>query len=388
MSSTRTPPAPYPTGVKPLHPDISALLHGSPRQVPVTLVLIGINLTVFVLMLFAGASLWQGDSRIQLAWGASFGPATQDGQWWRLFTAMFLHFGIAHLGLNMWALWDVGRLVERLLGRWQFALLFLGSATAANLLSLAVNGGNAICAGASGGVFSLYGALLVFLWRERGQVDPAEFRWLLLAAGGFTAVSLAMGFLISGIDNAAHVGGLICGALLTPALARPWSAQSPPVTPLRWLPAGLLVAAIAFIVAQLPAPDYRLSDELRAQTAIRQFLADDRRLSESWGSLLSAKERDGVTFEQLAGRIESRVGAGYQENFEQLSALRLDPAAPSAPVLEELRRYAALRGDASQALAEGLRKQDPVKVRKALESARMAPALAHRASSPRLAASR
>ena len=353
-----------------------------------TVGLIGINVLVGVLMLFAGASLWHGDSSVQLAWGASFGPATQDGQWWRLFTAMFLHFGIAHLALNMWALWDVGRLVERLLGRARFALLFLGSATAANLLSLAINGGNAVCAGASGGVFSLYGALLVFLWRERRQVDPAEFRWLFMAAGGFTVVSLGMGFVIAGIDNAAHIGGLAAGALLTPVLARPWSPQSPPVGPWRWLAPGVLVTALAFIVAHLPAPGYRLSDELRAQAAIRQFLADDRRLSESWNTLLSAKPREGVTFEQLAGRIESRVGAGYQENFEQLSALRLDPGAPSAPALEELRRYAALRGDASLALADGLRKQDPVKVRKALETARQAPALARKASGPRGGASR
>ena len=372
----------------PPQPGISALLHDSPRRAPVTLALIFVNLLVFVLMLFAGASLWHTDSSVQLAWGASFGPATQDGQWWRLFTAMFLHFGIAHLALNMWALWDVGRLVERLLGRWQFALLYLGSGTGANLLSLAVNGGSAVCAGASGAVFSLYGALLVFLWRERGQVDPSEFRSLLMAAGGFTAVSLAMGFFVAGIDNAAHVGGLVCGALLASALAKPWSTQSPtPSFTMRWGPPALLGACVVVIVARLPAPGYRLSDELRAQAAIRQFLDEDRRLSERWGSLLSARERDGVTFEQLAGRIESRVGAGYQENFEQLSALRLDPGAPSAVTLEELRRYAALRGDASHALAEGLRKQDPVKVRNALESARQAPALARRASAPRRAAS-
>ena len=380
---------PYAQGMGPPQADIRALLHDSPRHAPVTLTLIFINVMVFILMLFAGASFWHGDSTIQLAWGASFGPATQDGQWWRLFTAMFLHFGIAHLGLNMWALWDVGRLVERLYGRWQFALLYLASATGANLLSLAVNGGTAVCAGASGGVFSLYGALLVFLWRERGQVDPAEFRWLLMAAGGFTAVSLAMGFFVTGIDNAAHVGGLVCGALLAPVLAKPWSAQSPaPNFVVRGAPAAVLAASVVIILARLPAPGYRLSDELKAQAAIRQFLDEDRRLSERWSNLLSTKGRDGVTFEQLAGRIESRVGAGYQENFEQLSALRLDPGAPSASTLEELRRYAALRGDASHALADGLRKQDPVKVRNALESARQAPAMARRASAPRAAASR
>jgi len=87
-------------------------------------------------MLAYGAGLWHSPNDIQLAWGASFGPATKDGEWWRLATAMFLHFGLVHLAMNMWALWEGGRLVERLYGSGRFAVAYFISGLAGNLLSL------------------------------------------------------------------------------------------------------------------------------------------------------------------------------------------------------------------------------------------------------------
>ena len=94
-----------------------------------------------------------------------------------------------------------------------------------------------------------------------------------------------------------------------------------------------------------------------------------------------------MSFEQLAGQIDADVTSDYQESFEQLSALSLGTAAPSAKTLEILRRYAALRGEASHALAEGLRAKDADKVRQALEDARQAPALAAGARAATSAAS-
>jgi rhomboid protease GluP len=78
-------------------PSLYDRLHGKAEHVPVTLLLIGANLLVFGLMLGNGAGLWHAQNSIQLAWGANFGPATQDGQWWRLGSALFLHFGLIHL---------------------------------------------------------------------------------------------------------------------------------------------------------------------------------------------------------------------------------------------------------------------------------------------------
>lgn len=359
---------------------LTGLLHAAPAQAPVTLALIVANVLVFVAMLLHGAGLWHTATTVPLQWGANFGPATQDGQWWRLGSALFLHFGILHLGLNMWALWDVGRLIEQLFGRWRFITLYLGSGIVGNLLSLAWQGNQAVSGGASGAIFSLYGALLVFLLRERAQVDRGDFRWLFGASSIFIVLALVMGQLVPGIDNAAHLGGLLAGALFALVLARRWRHDSPQPQALRAAGAIVLMAAVAGLLTHLPAPSYRFGEELRAREAINQFLDQDRRITQQWETLLDTRGRQPLTFDQLAGRIDDKVTAPYQQSFEQLANLHLDAAAPSAHALEVLRAYAALRTDASQALAEGLRDRDPVKIRKALESARQAPVLARQAT--------
>lgn len=355
---------------------LTDLLRGTPRRSPVTLALLAVNITVFAVMLVHGASLWHGSTGVQLAWGANFGPATQDGQWWRLASALFLHFGVLHLALNMWALWDVGRLVERLLGWPRFVTLYLCSGVVGNLLSLVVQGNQAVSGGASGAIFSLYGALLVLLWRERRQVDRREFRWLFGAAAAFTVISLVMGLLLPGIDNAAHIGGLLSGALLGRMLALPWPHAGRRTPNARWWSAGLWTLAVVTLATHIPAPTYRMGEELRAQAAIQQFLKDDRRISSRWDSILEAARRDGLPFDQLAGRIDADVTADYQRALEQLSALNLDAAAPSAQALKALRKYAALRTEASRALTQGLRSRNPEAIRQALESARRAKELA------------
>ncbi len=375
------------TGISPTAGGLTDLMHGKAWGAPVTLGLLGCNLLVFATMLAFGSGLWHTSNGVQLAWGANFGPATQDGQWWRLVTAMFLHFGVVHLALNMWALWDVGRLVERLYGPLRFALVYLASGVFGNLLSLVVQGNQAVSGGASGAVFSLYGALLVFLWRERRHVDPAEFRWFFGAALVFAMFTLLLGQIVPGIDNAAHSGGLVAGTLLGRLLARPWTRDSPRLRRGKWLAAGILALATTLLVARIPAPSYRLTEELLAREAIRQFLLEDRRISRRWDAILESGRRDGLTFEQLARRIDVNVTADYRESVKQLSAVKLGSAAPSARTLEMVKKYAALRGDTSHALAEGLRNKDPAKIRKALETARQIPALATGFKPPASAAS-
>lgn len=367
-------------------PQLAELMHAGAARAPVTLLLMACNILIFVTMLVYGAGLWHTATAVPLAWGANFGPATQDGQWWRLASALFLHFGVIHLALNMWALWDVGRLIEQLFGRWRFLALYLGSGVVGNLLSLVVQGNRAVSAGASGAIFSLYGALLVFLWRERRQVDRGEFRWLFGAASAFIVLALSMGMVVAGIDNAAHLGGLVAGALLGLTLSRPWTARSPRSWVSRGVAGALLVAAAMTLVARIPAPAYRLGEELRAREAIQHFLDQDRRISQQWESILGSSQRERLSFDQLAGRIDNSVTAEYQESFEQLSSLNLDAAAPSAQALTILRKYAVLRSDASQALSDGLRARDPQKIRQALETARQAPALARGSSSARTTA--
>ena len=362
-------PAPPPSA------SITALMAAPVRSVPVTASLVTVNLVVFVLMLLAGAGFWHTPNGVQLAWGANFGPATQDGQWWRLLTALFIHFGVVHLAFNMWALWDVGRLVEQLYGRWRFALLYGLSGLLGNLVSLVLHGNQAVSGGASGAIFALYGALLVFLWRERRHVDPGEFRWLFGAAAVFASLMLGVGFVVQGIDNAAHGGGLVSGALLGVVLARRWGQHG--VAPSRrWAgsAAALIVLGTAALVWRLPEPKYRMGEEQKARSAIQEFLTEDQRVSQRWGSLLASGPRTGQSFEELAGSIDTDVAAAYERSFEQLTAAQPGGAAPSAPQIEMLQNYANQRAEAARELSQGLRGQNPEQIRQALEHARTASA--------------
>lgn len=357
-------------------PGITGLMHGRLVLTPVTVALVAINVLVFAAMLANGAGLWHSPNAVQLAWGAGFGPATKDGEWWRLGTAMFLHFGLLHLAMNMWALWDGGRLVERLYGSWRFMAVFFGSGLTGNLLSLIVQGDRAVSGGASGAIFGVYGALLVWLWRERRRVHPTDFRWLFGGAAVFSAATIGFGLLIPGIDNAAHIGGLISGALIGVALARPLPARSLTGGYHHWLAAGAYLMVAVALIANIPAPSYRWQDELQARREVREFFTTDERINERWQAILNTGRHAGASFDQIAGRIESDITLEYQQSFEQLSALSLDPAAPSAMTVEILKKYAQLRSEASHWLAEGLRKNDRKLIYEALEMARQAPYVA------------
>jgi rhomboid protease GluP len=345
--------------------------------VPVTLLLITANLLVFALMLHFGAGLWHGSNDVQLAWGANFGPATKDGEWWRLGSALFLHFGLFHLGMNMLSLWDSGRLAERMYGWARFVLIYFCSGLAGNLLSLIAQGDRAISGGASGAIFGVYGAVMVFLWRERGRLHPAEFKWLFWGAAGFSAVAIVLGLQIEGIDNAAHIGGLVAGILSGAALARPLDAGAT-ARPGRWLAGGALALSLALLISHIPAPRYRWSEEVRARGEINEFLDEDARISARWGAIINRARAESASFDEVAGHIESEVSSPYAQSFEQLAKLHLSPAAPSAAALARLRSYAELRRDASRALVEGLRAKDPARIRQALEQASQAPHLAEK----------
>lgn len=351
-------------------------MRGRLTLTPATVALVGTNIAVFVAMLLHGGAWWHSHDGLPLAWGASFGPATKDGQWWRLGTAMFLHFGLVHLAVNMWALWDAGRLVERLYGSLRVLAIYLASGLAGNLLSLITHGDHAVSAGASGAIFGVYGALLVVLWRERRQVHPTEFRWLFGGAAVFSAITIGFGFAMAGLDNAAHIGGLLSGTLLGVAFAKPLAASSPLPGIGRWLAGAAFLAAVVVLVIAIPAPSYRWSEEVQARTEIREFLGDDRRITERWQQIFDTGREQGLSFDELAGRIEADVEREYEKSFEQLSALNLAPGAPSAPAVDYLKKYAQLRSDAFRSLAEGLRTHDAARVREALEKARDAGYLA------------
>jgi len=137
----------------------------------VTPLLMGLNLVVFGAMVVAGVHFLSPTSESLVRWGADFGPLTSNGQWWRLVSATFLHVGIIHLAFNMYVLWDIGGLVERLVGNAAFLALYLLAGVFGSLASLIWNP-LVVSAGASGAVFGRFGLLRAFVVPPRRCISP------------------------------------------------------------------------------------------------------------------------------------------------------------------------------------------------------------------------
>lgn len=178
---------------------------------PVTTVLIGINLLLWIFLELKGETQSAG---YMLEHGASYFPfIVGKGEWWRLFTCMFLHFGANHLINNMLMLGVLGFRLEHTLGNIPFGILYLLSGLCGNLLSLYEEMGSgdyAVSAGASGAVFGVMGALVAWALWHKGRVEGLSMRGLL----GMTALSLYYGFSTAGIDNMGHIGGFLGGFVL------------------------------------------------------------------------------------------------------------------------------------------------------------------------------
>jgi rhomboid protease GluP len=175
----------------------------------VTYALIVANVIAFALELVAGADLMGPSATKMIELGGDYAPRTLNGEWWRLVSSMFLHYGVPHLLMNMLVLFQ-GRLVEIIYGRASFIVLYLASGLFGGLASL-WHAGNTVSAGASGAVFGVFGAFGAFLLLRRGRL-PADF----VAArarsrGTFIGLNLLYGASQKGIDLSAHIGGLIGG---------------------------------------------------------------------------------------------------------------------------------------------------------------------------------
>ncbi len=193
------------------------------RTVPiVTLTLIGLNVLIYIMMGLSGISWTDPSIEHAVRWGADFGPLTISGEWWRLLTSTFVHFGIIHIGLNMWCLWSLGSSLEILMGRKAFAVTYVLSGLMASLTSIAWNPWR-VSAGASGAIFGTAGAFVSYLYLKKVPIDPAVVKQKLKSLAIFIGYNLLYGA-AGNVDNSAHLGGLISGlvlgALVPPLLSK------------------------------------------------------------------------------------------------------------------------------------------------------------------------
>jgi rhomboid protease GluP len=190
------------------------------RRTPVTLLLLIAIAIGYLLPLVGGDPITEA--------GANFGPAIRAGEYWRLVTSMFLHGGLLHLALNAWALFQLGTLMELLMGSPRTLLVYFASGIAGSLASATFTQRPSV--GASGAIFGLLGALIAFLLRRRGALTP-QGKSILMQLVGWAAINVFFGFSAQGIDNSAHLGGCAAGLLLGFVLPEPRRTLPAPAYP-------------------------------------------------------------------------------------------------------------------------------------------------------------
>lgn len=171
----------------------------------VTYVLIAINLIVYAATAYLSGSISDSDIEVLIFLGAKVNDLINRGEYYRLITCMFLHGGIMHVGLNMYALNSLGPLVETVYGKGKYVFIYFLSGIVSSVFSYILS--NDISVGASGAIFGLLGAALIFAIRMKNSVGK-NFIFNILSV---IAVNLFIGFSIPNVDNFGHLGGLLCG---------------------------------------------------------------------------------------------------------------------------------------------------------------------------------
>jgi rhomboid protease GluP len=258
-----------------------------------------LNVLVFAAMVASGVSAINPTVADALAWGANYGPRTLSGQPWRLVANFFVHFGVIHLAANMFALWNAGGVIERLFGPLAFAALYFAAGITASIASLAVHP-TVVSAGASGAIFGVYGALAALVLLRRGEIPKVVLSRLGGVAGTFIAYNVIYGAAHAGIDNAAHLGGLVGGFAAGAFLIRPLVLDRPSE---RRRPALTVAAAVVLagaVVLVMPRP-------LDFQTILKDFATSEEAGLAAFNATVRSLEAQEIDAAQAADQLQRTV---------------------------------------------------------------------------------
>jgi rhomboid protease GluP len=305
------------------------------RQTPVvwaTWTLIAVNALVFIAMAQAGAGVL-GNSAIALRFGSNFGIDTMNGQWWRLITATFVHFGFAHVFFNMLVLAQAGRVVERLFGSLRFLAVYLFAGLTGSLMSLLMHP-QINSAGASGAIFGVVGALLAYVLRYRSTIPASIYTSHFKTTTVFIVYNLIGGFSHYNVDNSAHVGGLLGGLLIGWLLARPVDANDSAEQ--RRTQFAIAAVACTVCVLLLAGPMLTLNASQKRQEAMRfnealiRLSVDEIQAKADLKTMVGPymKPDPHTTPAELSNRIRSRLLPEWNHLYDTVNdtPLPTDPA--------------------------------------------------------------
>ena len=308
----------------------------------VTATILFLYVALYVLMFVRGSSL-EGEELL-LHWGGSVGPRTTNGEWWRLVTAMFIHWGFLHLIADAAGISQIGRLTERLVGSTTFAFVFVAAGLIGGLRELSAHP-VAVNAGASGGVFGIYGLLLAtgaWGWVKRSpltipvgvlkRMAPGAAIFLLyhLVAEGVTA-SMAWGLVV----------GLVCGGVLAFGI----DVDKPPVR--RLYPS---MAATLAIIVLFAAPLRGMADVTRELGGV---IALEERTSVAYDKEVVRFRKGWTKADQLADMAEAIASDVRATRASLLTITNIPPE--HQPVVKSALEFLRLREESWTLRVEGLR---------------------------------
>jgi rhomboid protease GluP len=320
----------------------------TPRPI-VTPAIIVVNIAIFAAMVARGASILNPGADTLLQWGANYGPKTAHGEWWRLLSAAFLHFGAMHLLSNMIALWGVGLTAERLCGRAGLLTIYLTTALTASVASVLAHP-MVVSAGASGAVFGVYGGLCGLLLFLRHSLQRDMVQSLLKSTIIVVGANLAYGLGQPEIDLTAHVAGFLAGLPAGAALALPWSPQ----LQARRLQRIALVAIVAIGLVTFAASRIPKFDDWLGET--RRFSVIQTETTATYNDALRQLRTNAITADQFARIVDTQVIPPWTAERRTVEQLSLPE--PQQTQARHFVDYLALTVDAWRMTADGLTRND------------------------------
>jgi membrane associated rhomboid family serine protease len=320
--------------------------------------IVAVNLAVFVAMLASGVDPLIPDKESLVAWGANHGSRVSEGEWWRLFTSMFLSYGAIGIAVNTGVLWTIGRFIERALGTRTFLVIYLLSGWAGGV-AVRFFKPVSISAGPSGAISGVFGVMLAFVVRPRRSVPPSARR-LWVATLLFLLYTLDIGYKSPDIALPVQLGGFVTGALLGIALCHELTPEARLETNRRTALLGA-VAAVALGAATWTlrgrTPDLATAIG-RLGAAEQQVMA---RYNDSRERVLAGKETDN----HFVDILEHEIMPAWRAARLDLALYRDYP--PEARELAaSLDEYWLLREEGWELLASAFRAQDTGLMQKAL----------------------
>ena len=322
----------------------------------VTAALVALNAGIFIGMIFGAGAI--ADPATLVAWGGNVGPRTSNGEWWRLVTAMFVHSGFWHLVINMAGLVQLGIMLERLVGHFAFAALYLAAGVFASLVTLFA-APLTVSVGATGAIFGLYGLLVASIVWGMVQRSTVTIRLKAMKPMAPAAAFFVLYAVATSREDGAELAGLVTGLLCGLVLARGVGERKPPARRI-----AVAVAATLVIAAALAVPVRGMSD---ARPEIARVLAFEDRTVLAYQAAVNQFKLGAISAKALAVVIERTIVPELQSMRTRVKAIERVPPIQKG-LLTSAEEYLRLRDQSWRLRAEGLHKSSMRTLRQADEA--------------------